>query len=213
MNRIEKPENLGSKSLKNLIITTLGSVVITLIILFSGLLPIRIEIDSPRLTETFDSTGLSSVLSRGPDAKVSPKAKGDVVVAENKGDKIVNNALNQEDTALTEHQDTVTLVIPPKQQLTYRLAMERDYDLDYSWRTDGKPLYSEFRGETKDAKGGEFKNFGKITSDKAHGFFIIPFTGNFGWYWDNKTDQAITVRLNTKGVYKTLGPVAQAAKD
>ncbi|MEQ1738828.1 MAG: hypothetical protein ABL884_02890 [Methyloglobulus sp.] len=208
MNRIEKPENSGNKSIKNLIVTALGSVAITLIILFSGLLPIRFEVDSTRLAETFDKTSLS----RGVDAQVSPKAKGDVIVAENKGDQMVNSALNQEDTALTEHQDTVTLVIPPKQQLTYRLAMERDYDLDYSWRTDGKPLYSEFRGETKDAKGGEFKNFGKITSDKAHGFFIIPFTGNFGWYWDNKTDQAITVRLNTKGVYKTLGPVVQAAK-
>ncbi|MEQ1484445.1 hypothetical protein [Methyloglobulus sp.] len=213
MNRIEKPENSGNKSIKNFIITALGSVAITLIILFSGLLPIRFEVDPTRLAETFDSTGLSSLLSRGADAKVSTKTKGDVVVAENKGHQTVNNALNQEDIALAEHQDTVTLVIPPKQQLTYRLAMERDYDLDYSWRTDGKPLYSEFRGETKDAKGDEFKNFGKITSNKAHGFFIIPFTGNFGWYWDNKTDQAITVRLNTKGVYKTLGPVVQAAKD
>ena len=95
MNRIEKPENSGNKSIKNLIITALGSVAITLIILFSGLLPIRFEVDSTRLAETFDNTGLSSLLSRGVDAKVSPKAKGDVVVAENKGDKIVNNALNQ----------------------------------------------------------------------------------------------------------------------
>ena len=109
---------------------------------------------------------------------------------------------------MTEHQNTVTLLIPPKHQLSYRLTRERDYDLEYSWNTDGKPVYAEFRGEHKDANS---KLFAKTTTNKAHGFFIVPFTGHFGCYWDNKTGQAITVRLTTKGAYKVLDPVGRPA--
>ena len=108
---------------------------------------------------------------------------------------------------MTEHQNTVTLIIPPKQQLSYMLAMERDYDLEYSWITDGKPVYAEFRGEHTDAKDANSKLFAKTASNKAHGYFIVPFTGHFGWHWDNKTDQPITVRLTTKGTYKVLDSV------
>jgi hypothetical protein len=120
----------------------------------------------------------------------------------------VISAENHAGDIMTEHQDTVSLVIPPKQQLSYRLAMERDYDLEYSWNTDGKSVYAEFRGEHNDANS---KLFAKTTGNKANGFFIIPFTGRFGWHWDNKTDQAITVRLTTKGAYKVLGPVGRPA--
>ncbi len=40
-------------------------------------------------------------------------------------------AAPQAEDLLAERQDTVELVIQPKQSLDYRLAMERDYDLDY----------------------------------------------------------------------------------
>jgi hypothetical protein len=194
MNRTERFEDSGNKTLKSPIIIAIVSATITVIILFSGVLPIRYEIDPTRL---------AAILSRFADVKGLAKADGNVKGAESKVSQTDVSPANQPDSLLAEHQDTVTLVIPPKQQLTYRLAMERDYDLDYSWVSDGKPVYSELRGETKDA---DFKSFTKMTSNKAHGFFIIPFTGHFGWYWDNKSDQAITVRLTTKGVYKILGP-------
>jgi hypothetical protein len=67
------------------------------------------------------------------------------------------------------------------------------------------------RGERTDAKGADFKLFAKTVSNKANSFFIIPFAGHFGWHWDNKTDQAITVRLTTKGAYKVLDSVGRSA--
>jgi hypothetical protein len=88
--------------------------------------------------------------------------------------------------------------------------MDRDYDLEYSWNTDGKPVYAEFRGEHNDAKDANSKLFAKTAGNKAHGFFIVPFTGHFGWHWVNKTGQAITVRLTTRGAYKVLDPVGRS---
>lgn len=104
-----------------------------------------------------------------------------------------------------EAKDTVTLTIPPKQEREYRLLMERDSTLDYSWSTDGKPIYTELRGERLEKSKGEVKNFAAITDNKASGFFIVPFAGKFGWRWQNKSDHPITVLLTTKGAYKVLG--------
>jgi len=112
--------------------------------------------------------------------------------------------------SLAERQDTVVLTIPPKQSLDYRLAMERDYDLDYTWTANGKTVTTELRGETKDGKTAS-KTFAKLTSTIGKGFFIIPFNGQFGWHWQNKTDQPITIRLHTKGTYQVVGQVGASA--
>jgi hypothetical protein len=103
------------------------------------------------------------------------------------------------------HQESVHLTVPAKQNLSFRFYMERDYDLAYNWATDGKPLYSELRGENPATKDNKVKVFGKLTQSRGKGFFIPPFTGTYSLYWENKTDKPIKVRLTAKGVYKVLG--------
>jgi hypothetical protein len=115
------------------------------------------------------------------------------------------------DDPLAVRQDTVQLIIPAKQSLDYRLAMERDYDLDYTWTANGKTVYTELHGEATDGKTPS-KTFAKLTSTSGKGFFIIPFNGKFGWHWQNKTNQPVTIRLTTKGHYQVVGQVAPTPK-
>jgi hypothetical protein len=112
---------------------------------------------------------------------------------------------------LAVRQDTVELIIPGQQSLDFRLAMERDYDLDYTWTANGKTVYTELRGEAADGKT-PGKTFAKLTSTSGKGFFIIPFNGQFGWHWQNKTDQPVTIRLTTKGTYQVVGQVKRVGK-
>jgi hypothetical protein len=116
----------------------------------------------------------------------------------------------QADDPLAVREDTVQLIIPAQQSLDYRLAMERDYELDYQWTANDKTVYTELRGETKDGKI-PGKIFAKLTSTSGKGFFIIPFNGQFGWHWQNKTNLPITIRLHTKGTYQVIGQVGAAA--
>ena len=116
----------------------------------------------------------------------------------------------QADDPLAVREDTVQLIIPAQQSLDYRLAMERDYELDYTWTANGKTVSTELRGESKDGKIPS-KTFAKLTSTSGKGFFIVPFNGQFGWHWQNKTDQPITIRLHTKGTYQVIGQVGAAA--
>ncbi len=116
------------------------------------------------------------------------------------------------DDPLAARQDTVEVIIPAQQSLDYRLAMERDYDLDYTWTANGKTVYTELRGEAADGKAPR-KTFAKLTSSTGKGFFIIPFNGQFGWHWQNKTDQPVTIRLTTKGTYQVVGRVNNGSAD
>jgi hypothetical protein len=131
-----------------------------------------------------------------------------VVQSENASSEATTIAIPQADDPLAVREDNIDVVIPPKQGLDYRLAMEGDYDLDYQWTANGKTVYSELRGEPRDGKAPS-KMFGKLTSKSGKGFFIIPFDGQFGWHWQNKTDQPIMIRLHTKGHYQVVGQLEE----
>lgn len=106
---------------------------------------------------------------------------------------------------LMPRQTTIELTIAPQQTLDYRLKMERDYELDYYWKTDDQPIYAELRGEPDNAKNNESKTFGKpLLGNAGKGFFIAPFNGTFGWHWVNKSEQEIKVKITAKGIYQII---------
>ena len=43
----------------------------------------------------------------------------------------------------------------------------------------------------------------KGEKDQSHGIYTAPFAGIHGWYWENLTEQAITITLNSAGFYKS----------
>ena len=104
-----------------------------------------------------------------------------------------------------EREDTVSLVVPPKSAMAYRITMLRDYALNYHWKTDDKRVNLTFRGEGKNIPLKIFKDFSKDHSAKGQGLFIVPFPGVYGWYWENQSDQPITIWLNARGAYQIFG--------
>ena len=67
----------------------MGLAVITVIMLFTGLLPIRLELDSMRLAKQLDNIGLSTLSSYFTTVKDAAKASLDVNVAKIKGSQMV----------------------------------------------------------------------------------------------------------------------------
>jgi hypothetical protein len=39
---------------------------------------------------------------------------------------------------------------------------------------------------------------------EAQGSFIAPFDGTHGWYWRNRGDQPVTVKLKVSGFYEKI---------
>ena len=104
-----------------------------------------------------------------------------------------------QDRAFT--QETVEFKVGPRQGMEYKYRLDKGEALLYSWKTTG-PVNYEFHAEPDGAPRGYAQTYEKVDrKSEASGTLTAPFPGIHGWYWENTTDQEITVTLTTAGYY------------
>jgi hypothetical protein len=103
--------------------------------------------------------------------------------------------------------DSRELKLEKGEGIEIKYHMQQKAGMVYSWTASKKVLY-EFHGEpdTKPAGASEdyFESYQKddtVGVDQAHGSFTAPTTGIHGWFWENRTDGPITIKLVTAGFY------------
>jgi hypothetical protein len=102
-------------------------------------------------------------------------------------------------------QDTVTIEVLAGEGLEYKFYLTKHQKLEYTWYTDGQPIYFDFHGEPEGDTTGFFESYSIATTNKMQGTLTTPFAGSHGWYWRNDSNTKIIITLNTKGLYKTIG--------
>jgi len=178
MNITEPPvQSIGS-----LIKAAFIAVVFAMVILITVVLPAEYGIDPTGLGEKM---GLTVLAAPVVETAITPIVSCDEKPTIQKG--------------------SIEIVVPANSGLEYKLHIEKDVELTYSWRTSGAALYFDFHGEPQGDKTGYFKSFKEATLSTDAGVQKIPFTGSHGWYWKNETDSAITVFLETEGEYQVIG--------
>jgi hypothetical protein len=105
------------------------------------------------------------------------------------------------------HQDaafkseTVDFAIAPRQGMEYKYRLDKGEALLYSWKATG-PVNVEFHAEPDGAPRGYAQSYEKVDRlTTASGTLTAPFPGIHGWYWENTTDQPVTVTLTSAGYY------------
>jgi hypothetical protein len=91
--------------------------------------------------------------------------------------------------------------LAPKEGMEYKYRLEKGAGLLFSWVATA-PVHYELHSEPDAGPKGYAETFDKQDSrDSAHGNYVAPFAGIHGWYWENRTDQQITVRIVSAGHY------------
>jgi hypothetical protein len=99
------------------------------------------------------------------------------------------------------HQETVDFKVAPHQGMEYKYRLDKGEALLYSWKTTG-PVNFEFHAEPDGAPRGYAQTYEKADrKSESSGTLTAPFPGIHGWYWENTTDQEITVTLTSAGYY------------
>lgn len=99
------------------------------------------------------------------------------------------------------HQETVEFTIAPRAGMEYKYRLEKGEALLYSWKAPA-PVDYELHAEPDGAPRGYAQSYEKIDGRaEASGTLTAPFEGIHGWYWENTSDQEITVTLTTAGFY------------
>ena len=97
-------------------------------------------------------------------------------------------------------QESVDFTLKPKEGMEYKYRLDKGEALLYSWKSTASVDY-ELHAEPDGAPAGYAQSYEKSASNGASGTLTAPFPGIHGWYWENKTDQEVTVTLKTAGYY------------
>jgi len=98
-------------------------------------------------------------------------------------------------------QESVDFTLKPREGMEYKYRLDKGESLLYSWNATA-PVNYELHAEPDGAPAGYAQSYEKKSaSTGASGTLTAPFPGIHGWYWENTTDQEITVTLKSAGYY------------
>lgn len=171
-------------STKSLVRGTLAAAVFAGVALVTVILPAEYDIDP---LGTGKALGLTDIAAAADTVEMAPVAP--------------------EETAqvFPEREDTIEIPIAAGKGLEYKLHMMPGAKVQHEWSVEGGELYYDFHGEPQGDTTGYYESFAIATSAGMSGLFYAPWEGSHGWYWKNKTDKAMIIKLTLKGSYEIKG--------
>ena len=98
-------------------------------------------------------------------------------------------------------RDTVDFVLAPREGIEYKYRLEKGEVLLYSWKATAAVNF-EFHAEPDGGPRGYAQTYEKKdATGAASGTLTAPFSGIHGWFWENTTDQPVTLTLQSSGFY------------
>jgi hypothetical protein len=104
--------------------------------------------------------------------------------------------------------DSREITLGPSEGMEIKYNMKKGAGLVYSWTTSA-PVSFEFHGEPDVKPAGKegtdyyesYQLDDKTGRDQSHGTFVAPSTGIHGWFWENKSDKPVTLKLASAGFF------------
>ena len=105
---------------------------------------------------------------------------------------------------LPYHSEEMSLTLQPDEGSEIKAVMRKGEQFVFSWAAQGSKVNFDMHGERPNA-GDQFTSYWKGQQQvKAQGTFVAPFDGTHGWYWRNRGDKAVTVKVKVSGFYEKL---------
>ena len=102
-------------------------------------------------------------------------------------------------------KDVETIELAPHSGIEVKSHMAKGDSFIFEWEASGGPVKVDMHGEPPNAADDEFTSYWKVKqTNRQAGTFVAPFEGNHGWYWRNKGDKPVTIRLEMSGYYPDL---------
>lgn len=101
---------------------------------------------------------------------------------------------------------TLSLTLEPGQETEIKTVLKTSKVIEYTWKTDGAPVYCDLHGHDP-AAGQDF--FVRYREDQegateATGSLVAPFDGEHGWYWLNISEVPVTITLTVTGFFEDI---------
>ncbi|MDL2353973.1 MAG: hypothetical protein QFF03_01815 [Pseudomonadota bacterium] len=101
--------------------------------------------------------------------------------------------------------DEMSVTLQPGEGAEVKAQIRKGEQFVFSWASEGGPVKSDMHGEPLNAKPNEFTTYWKVPQQSAaQGAFIAPFDGIHGWFWRNKGDKPVTIKVKVSGFHEKL---------
>ena len=105
---------------------------------------------------------------------------------------------------LPYRSEEMSLTLQPDEGSEIKAVMRKGEQFVFTWAAEGGKVNFDMHGERPNA-GDQFTSYWKGQQQaKAQGTFVAPFDGTHGWYWRNRGDKAVTVKVKVSGFYEKL---------
>ena len=199
---------------RSLVKATLIAMVVAATILVVAVLPAeygidptgvgsRLGLDALASTDIAAKTEDSSAAAASAEAGVPEPATGAEL------DAVGQPAQEVEDSHVSKRSDAfrsdeMTVVLPPGKGVEVKAALQSGAGFVFQW-TASAPVAVDMQGERKGATDGAYTSYWIERSlEHGAGSFTAPFEGSHGWYWLNRSDAPITVKVQVTGFQQKL---------
>jgi len=183
---------LQAPSKKALAKATGIALVIALIVLFVAILPAEYGIDPLHTGAALGLTELSGSTNAKPQPALIPAD----------GQPLPSATLNLQPSNYKVDTQELSLHAGDGVEIKYHMA--KGAMMVYSWKANGKVMF-EFHGEPDQKPNPDYYDSyeldDKVGKDQSHGSFIAPSTGIHGWFWENKGDKDVELKLTVAGFF------------
>jgi len=148
-----------------------------------------------------DLTGLGRVLGLTGMATVAAEAAGPAASAPQAATAPTKTTIAK---ASPLRSDEMTVTLPPHSGVEVKAEMATGDHMIFRWEATG-PVKADMHGEPPNAGDDEFTTYWKEADlMSGQGAFTAQFAGIHGWYWRNRGETPVTVKVRTSGFYKAL---------
>jgi hypothetical protein len=106
-----------------------------------------------------------------------------------------------ENRAQPHTRDSAEFVLEGFQSLEYKYHLNAGDTLVYSWTATGDLVF-DMHADPQGQPGEEnVRSFEQATGASRSGVYHAPFTGIHGWFWENRSFEVVTLRLEASGFF------------
>lgn len=153
-----------------------------------------------------DRANADAALRLDASVAVTQEPEAQQVAAETTASRSVTSSVAvQEETSAPEPattwRDEVSFTLSPGEGTEYKMTMNEGNVANFAWESEGGPVNFDTHGDG----GGNAISYEKgrgVPQDE--GALEAAFTGNHGWFFRNRNDNAVTVVLRIDGDYGEL---------
>lgn len=96
------------------------------------------------------------------------------------------------------------IFLVPGADLEFKLNIEAETPVHYTWQIEGEPVIYDLHGEPFDGPDGCFESYDEGRSAGASGWFVTPFAGTHGWYLNNDGAKLAIFRATVTGYFEEI---------